>query len=60
MSFAFVAESDQAVLESEEGVIFAHADVLTWKNIGASLASNNLPDLSGGSWGNLDAEILWV
>jgi hypothetical protein len=60
MSLSLVAESDCAVLEGEESVILAHADVLAREDIGAALAGNNLPNLCEGAWGNLDAEVLWI
>jgi len=60
MHLALVAECDCTVFESKEGVILSHADVLAWEDVGTALADQNLPDLSKGTWGNLDAEILWI
>ena len=60
MNLALVAESDRTVLESKEGVIFTHANVLAREDIGAALANQNLPNLRRGAWGNLDAEVLWI
>lgn len=49
-----VAEDYSAVFESEEGVIFAYANILPWEYVRTALADEDLAYARRSTWGDLD------
>jgi len=60
MDLSLGAELDDAVCESKKGMIFAHADVVSGKDVSAALAHNNSAGASLLAVIDLDAEVFRV
>lgn len=60
VSLALVAKLHLAILEGEECMVLAYADVLTWEDISAALAHDNSADLCDLAVVELRSEILWI
>ena len=60
MNFAFIADRDYSVLDSEKGMVSAHQDSFAGQNIRAALTHQDGADLSRTAGGNLDTKILRV
>jgi len=60
VSFALFAELHRAVLEREESVILAHADIFSGENYGAALTHEDRARLCDFSSVKLRSEELWL
>jgi len=59
-NFALRGELDAAVLEGEEGIVLATADILAWKHGCATLAEDNLTYGDILTMINLNTKVFWV